>query len=550
MPSPTGSSLAASAPSTGDLAVDALLAGNRWRGAVTYSFPETDSAFSTAIYDYGPVSGAGEPWTGFRPLGAAERAAFAQAMAAWSVVANISVTPVADTRTAVGDIRVAYSGQVTGNVAGWAYEPGTPSAAGDIWLNLASLGRVPWTPGGAAFKSVLHEIGHALGLKHPFEEAPVLPAAQDSLANTVMSYSALPGVPASTFNFYPTTPMVQDIAALQALYGPNTGWATGADTYAFDDSAFWFQTLWDAGGNDMLRYDGIAEAEIDLRDGAGSSIGRDVVARGVGTTLAMPNIWIAKGALIENATGGAAADTLQGNDAANRLEGRDGDDRLSGGAGVDVAVFSAAFRDYDIARVAATGGWTVADRERGRDGTDTLVGMERVRFADGEFALDAGIWAAQLTSTETLSLLGAWRGAQGGAPAALDFGAAAAEVRTTNLSAWAVGMGAQALAGNAEAAAKKVLGNFGISETTLGGAAPAASFAALGEAVGMIFDAFAPVRGQVVLNVANLLRGLESDSVFGAIARGFNARVNGDYAALAPAAEMGFVSLVGLAYEA
>ncbi len=66
-------------------------------------------------------------------------------------------------------------------------------------------------PGGPGFQTLLHELGHALGLKHPFEEDIHLPSGQDNTGNTLMSYTDVGG-PYSAFSPY-------DIAALNWLYG-------------------------------------------------------------------------------------------------------------------------------------------------------------------------------------------------------------------------------------------------------------------------------------------------------------------------------------------
>jgi serralysin len=66
-------------------------------------------------------------------------------------------------------------------------------------------------PGGQGYETLLHELGHALGLKHPFEHATTLPSAQDNTNNTLMSYTAAGGKH-STYSPY-------DVAALNWLYG-------------------------------------------------------------------------------------------------------------------------------------------------------------------------------------------------------------------------------------------------------------------------------------------------------------------------------------------
>jgi serralysin len=66
-------------------------------------------------------------------------------------------------------------------------------------------------PGTDGYLTVLHEVGHALGMKHPFEPPVVLQKNLDNETYTVMSYtSVLP---------YSTVYGPIDIAALRYLYG-------------------------------------------------------------------------------------------------------------------------------------------------------------------------------------------------------------------------------------------------------------------------------------------------------------------------------------------
>jgi Ca2+-binding RTX toxin-like protein/serine/threonine protein phosphatase PrpC len=76
--------------------------------------------------------------------------------------------------------------------------------------------------------------------------------------------------------------------------------------------------------------------------------------------------------------GGTGNNTLIGGDGDDVLFGRAGNDRLEGGNGTDTAVFSGNFRDYNIARV---DGQTVTITST-TEGTDTLLSVERVQFAD------------------------------------------------------------------------------------------------------------------------------------------------------------------------
>ena len=140
--------------------------------------------------------------------------------------------------------------------------------SGDVWFN----GNIPWTnadwqAGGNGHATLLHETGHALGLKHPFE-APatgyVLNPALDNERYTVMSYTLptntdIVHVTGTQFSYSytwaplrPTTLMLLDIEALQALYGANTGTRAGNDSYTWATNAEILETLWDGGGIDGL----------------------------------------------------------------------------------------------------------------------------------------------------------------------------------------------------------------------------------------------------------------------------------------------------------
>ena len=65
--------------------------------------------------------------------------------------------------------------------------------------------------GAQGYETLLHELGHMLGLKHPFESDIRLPASQDTTLYTLMSYNEAGG-PYAQFRPY-------DIAALDWMYG-------------------------------------------------------------------------------------------------------------------------------------------------------------------------------------------------------------------------------------------------------------------------------------------------------------------------------------------
>lgn len=77
------------------------------------------------------------------------------------------------------------------------------------------------------FMTVLHELGHSLGLKHPFDkdDGPViLPEGEDNYAYTLMSYNKPSSEPGDEYAWYyesrgDTFLSPYDIAALQWIYG-------------------------------------------------------------------------------------------------------------------------------------------------------------------------------------------------------------------------------------------------------------------------------------------------------------------------------------------
>ncbi|EIM26091.1 M10 family metallopeptidase C-terminal domain-containing protein [Microvirga lotononidis] len=219
-----------------------------------------------------------------------------------------------------------------------------------------------WTSGGFQFGSdalntVLHELGHGMGLAHPHDggtgpDATAFQGVTDAFSTgqhglnqgiwTVMSYN--PGWDRAGYDrTYGNQAGLGafDIAALQALYGKNTETGQGNDVYTLPASNSgagnrgWL-CLWDSDGQDTIT---AAQAQagvaIDLRaatlrggdPNAGGFVSREDKFAGGYT--------IANGVTIENAIGGRFADTLQGNAAANLLKGNDGADTLFGGSGND-----------------------------------------------------------------------------------------------------------------------------------------------------------------------------------------------------------------------
>ncbi|GJL75900.1 MAG TPA: peptidase M10 [Nitrosomonas sp.] len=413
MPSPFSFSEISFANLADSNSVNALILGFRWKNPViSFSFPDNDARWSADPFTgYGPGE---EPWSvSYTPLSVSNQSDFVAALQQWKNVANIEFNFIEESENSVGDIRIAYTEvRELDDAEAWAYLPANGVWGGDIWINKSSNSAVSeWTRGDFSFLTVLHEIGHALGLQHPFEDSS-FPIAEDTMSSTIMSYSALPGNQNSIFDFYPTTPMPLDIKAIQHLYGANQAFHTGNDIYRYTDDGTYHETIWDSAGTDTISYTGNQEAFIQLEEGQGSSIGNSIHATSRLNSVIVPNIWIAHDTVIENASGGQNNDVLFGNQYDNFLSGNDGNDTFIGmegndtfigGAGIDEVLFDGKLIDYTIKR---------NDEEffiqhlAGSNGHDKLTGIERLSFDDTGLALDVDGSAGQIAK-----LLGAVFGA-------------------------------------------------------------------------------------------------------------------------------------------
>jgi Ca2+-binding RTX toxin-like protein len=353
-------------------------ASQRWNAAAALGAPVTVS-FSFVLS--APATGPGA--TGFRVFTLAEREAVRDILDGTASLAGLRFVEVMESASAVGQIRFGVSEQT--RTKGVAYPPDPAPAnasAGDVWMDTDSM--VSLSPGTEGYAVLRHEIGHALGLRHPRNVdvgdawTQVLRVQDDSSSLTVMSGQA------SGDGLFRADWGLLDLAALRYLYGARsanlsdtTDRLTAADSLAQ-------RTLVDDGGVDTL--DASASAvgvAIDLRPGHTSSLG--VTGAGV---AAIDNIGIALGSWIENAVGSDGDDVILGNALGNRLTGLKGNDWIDGAGGVDSALFSGARGDYLVST--GFGKVFVAARD-GVGGFDTLLNIERLVFADAEFALGAAV---------------------------------------------------------------------------------------------------------------------------------------------------------------
>lgn len=392
--------------------INALSSGVQWSQSassplvLTYSFPWSAGTPAFAG-DYSDIQ---ENKQGLG-LNSLQQAAVRKALGAWAAVANVQFVEVKDSSDSVGVLRFAATETdfFQGSASAWGYLPSDSWASGgDVWLSSVDTTEAAsasyWQPGGEGYLLLVHEIGHALGLKHGFSGSNVLPDSLDSRQHTIMSYTlhanGLYGSYANTakgyeYKYYdiaPETPMPLDIATVQHLYGANNNYHKGDDVYTFDPVGPTLSTIWDGGGTDTLNLANFTRPVLlDLEPGAYSSLPGGAEASqwrlDVALTYGKDNLAIAYGSTIENAVGGSANDDLRGNSVNNLLQGGAGDDRIDGRAGVDTAAYSGTRASYEL-QIRDASHASINHLQPGGDGRDTLLNVERLQFSDTRVALD------------------------------------------------------------------------------------------------------------------------------------------------------------------
>lgn len=367
----------------------------RWNGDEPVGSPAT---VTYSFMTRGPSYADATETSTFSPFTTTQQAAAREILGLYAEIANLTFTEVSDSGDG-GQIRFGLCNQ-SGSSA-YSYPPGDFPSGGDVWLNRLTdyyYDATGLSHGQYGFSTLAHEIGHALGLKHPgnydsSDEPPFLPTVQDSEQYTLMSYNHHPrslyydSATRETYAWNAESPMLFDVAAIQYLYGANANGNRGDTTYTFDPATPLIHTIWDGSGNDTIDLSNFSTAcRVDLIGGHFSSIG--TFDQSYAASLSWPagtlsgnqfydgsdNLAIAFDCVIENATGGSADDLFIGNQANNRLDGRGGSDRV---------LYNGYQSEYTVS--GSNGLHTVA-RVDGTD-LDTLVNMELLVFRDGQLLL-------------------------------------------------------------------------------------------------------------------------------------------------------------------
>ena len=300
----------------------ALLSGSYWGGIevtnkptiITYSFATSAPSYLADVDGF-----TGSTVSSFQAFNAAEQAQARAALGEWSAASGVVFVEVGAGKGDLNFQNVDFdttSGPSYAGAGGVAFYPfgawdyfsapyfsGDLDASGDVFMNTQFRAG----DGTVNYGTLLHEIGHALGLKHPTESVygafgdlhdEVL--ASDDPSQTIMASVG------DTLGGANDQLRQLDKDAIAHIYGDSGGRVvTGTAAGTLDDGVVW---RWDA-PSETLRQSGTSGNDA-IR---GSSVA-DVIV------------------------GGSGNDSLFGHSGADRLDGGIGADNIDGGAGIDTMI--------------------------------------------------------------------------------------------------------------------------------------------------------------------------------------------------------------------
>jgi serralysin len=350
--------------------VNGLVSGSAWdagvghTGAViTYSFPEASSSYGTSQGNAPGQYPLAYPFSGLSQLSSAQISDVQRGFGLISSYTGLTFSQVQENPLIRASIRLANT---SAHDSAFGAFPGGNVDSGDVFFG--GTGQNPEIGNFDSGRAVLHEIGHALGLKHGEVVTPfgAMPGSHLSIEYSLMNYTTYIGqvgtAATEAAGSSPQSFMMDDIAALQYMYGANFGKVGQNVTYTWSpttgeefindvgqgtpSSNIIFMTVWTEGANstyDLSNFNG--NGAIDLRPGGSSNFSSAQLANlgaapGDNTThFASGNVYNAQlfgtdtRSEVDNLKVGNGNDIITGDDVYNTFTLGDGNDTVAGGLG-------------------------------------------------------------------------------------------------------------------------------------------------------------------------------------------------------------------------
>ena len=365
--------------------VQAVMMDERWTTSfdgssaatrITYSFP-TNAADYTVVPGYPPASQVST----FAPLTDAQKVAVITGFDLVASYTNLTFVQVGSGLASDATFRFAdYNSDKSESrfpPNNGTYQASDSREAGDTFLGTNANISTKFFFGTDDFNTIIHEMGHAFGLKHGHDSSfnGALAPQYDDNEFSVMTYASYfgantEGATAAIPGSAPQSYMMFDIAALQAYYGANFSKVGSSATYTWDangqeyingqvapDTGVTathkiFSTVWTEGATTTYNLSNFSDNQVDdLRPGHWLTFSYSQLADlnsqappGTPQFQAQGNIY--NTLLYHNNTDseitslvtGSGNDTLIGNDRNDTLNAGAGNDTIIAGTGDDIMI--------------------------------------------------------------------------------------------------------------------------------------------------------------------------------------------------------------------